>query len=338
MIIAHARSASIITVTPNPSIDRTAALPGPLVRGGVNRIASVTDEPGGKGVNVARALTLAGLDVVAILPAGDRDPILGGLSAQGVRFHAVPVAGSVRTNLTITEPDGTTTKVNEPGAGLAPADVEALTQAVVDQAQHAEWVVLSGSLPPGMSDRWYSEMVAALRDHGCKVAVDTSDAPLIALAQGLEAAAPDLIKPNAEELASIAGASGEELESAVARGDTEPVVRAARLLIDRGVGAVLATLGAAGALLVTAGGAWLATPPPTQPRSTVGAGDSSLAGYVRADVEGADPAGRLRMAVAYGSGAAALPASAMPTPEQLNLDDVVVTAIAGSRSQSEGES
>lgn len=322
----------LVTVTPNPSIDRTVSLRQPLVRGGVNRITSVTDEPGGKGVNVARALTLAGLDVVAILPAGGHDPILAGLSAQGVKFHAVPVAGAVRTNLTITEPDGTTTKVNEPGTGVDPADVDALTRAVVEHARNAEWVVLSGSLPPGMGDGWYSDMVEALRPLGCKVAVDTSGGPLTAVAQGLEAAAPDLIKPNAEELASLAGASGEDLESALARGDTEPVVRAARLLIDRGVGAVLATLGAAGALLVTADGAWVATPPPMTPRSTVGAGDSSLAGYVRADVEGAGPAGRLRMAVAYGSGAAALPGSAMPTPEQLNVDDVTVTAVGHSPS------
>lgn len=317
----------IITVTPNPSIDRTATLPGELVRGSVHRITSVSSEPGGKGVNVARALTLAGLDVVAILPAGDHDPILAGLRAQGVEFHAVPVAGAVRTNLTLTEPDGTTTKVNEPGAVLEPDEAEALAWAVMQRAKADHWVVLSGSLPPGLPDHWYSDMTAALKAHGCKVAVDTSDAPLAALAAGLERAAPDLIKPNAEELASLTGVSAQSLEEAVTRGDAAPVVRAARHLIDRGVSAVLATLGAAGALLVDADGAWLATPPAITPRSTVGAGDSSLAGYVRADVLGADAPGRLQMAVAYGSGAAALPGSAMPTPADLNLDDVIVTSV-----------
>jgi len=187
--------------------------------------------------------------------------------------------------------------------------------------------VLSGSVPPGMSEGWYSDMVAALQPLGCKVAVDTSDGPLAALAANLERAAPDLIKPNSEELAGLAGVTAESLENAVARGDAEPVVTAARHLIDRGVGAVLATLGSAGAVLVDADGAWLATPPPISPRSTVGAGDSSLAGYVRADIEGATAPQRLRMAVAYGSGAAALPGSALPSPAQLNLDGVVVTAV-----------
>ena len=317
----------IITVTPNPSIDRTVTLPGELVRGAVHRVTSVSSEPGGKGVNVARALTLAGLDTVAVLPAGEHDPILAGLQAQGVAFHAVPVAGGVRTNLTITENDGTTTKINEPGAALEAGEAADLAWAVMQRAKADHWVVLSGSLPPGLPDSWYSDMVAALKAHGCKVAVDTSDAPLTALADRLEQAAPDLIKPNSEELAGLAGVTPESLEDAVSRGDTGPVVVAARRLIGRGVGAVLATLGAAGAVLVNSEGAWLATPPPITPRSTVGAGDSSLAGYVRADVLGADAPGRLRMAVAYGSGAAALPGSALPSPAQINLDDVVVTSV-----------
>ncbi len=99
---------------------------------------------------------------------------------------------------------------------------------------------------------------------------------------------------------------------------------AARRLIDRGVGAVLATLGSAGAVLVDETGSWMATPPPIVPRSTVGAGDASLAGYIRAEVGGADPPQRLQMAVAYGSAAAALPGSALPAPPDIDLDAVRV--------------
>jgi 1-phosphofructokinase len=317
----------IVTVTPNPSIDRTVTLPSALVRGAVHRVGEVRVEPGGKGVNVARALTLAGLDVVAVLPAGESDPILAGLRAIGVAVHAVPIAAAVRTNLAITEPDGTTTKLNEPGAVIEADDFAALAAAVIERGRSARWVVLSGSLPPGLNDSWYADMVAALRPYGCKVAVDTSDRPLTALAAGLDRAAPDLIKPNSEELAGLAGVSARDLESAVSRGDAGPVVTAARPLIDRGVGSVLATLGAAGAVLVDADGAWLATPPTITPRSTVGAGDSSLAGYLRADAEGAAAPARLQMAVAYGSGAAALPGTALPSPGEINLDGVAITAV-----------
>ena len=318
----------IVTVTPNPSIDRTVTLPARLVRGAVHRVQSVSTEPGGKGVNVARALTLAGLDTLAILPAGGRDPILSALQSCGVPFYAVPVDGAVRTNLTITESDGTTTKINEPGAVIDEAALAALTAAILDRAESARWVVLSGSLPPGMPDSWYADVVARLQSFDCKVAVDTSDAPLAALAAGFGRAAPDLIKPNAEELASLAGVAAEHLEAALAQGDPDPVVAAARQLINRGAHTVLATLGPAGAVLVDETGSWLATPPPIKPRSTVGAGDSSLAGYVRADVAGAQPPQRLQMAVAYGSGAAALPGSALPSPAQIDLDDVAVKPIS----------
>jgi 1-phosphofructokinase len=318
----------IVTVTPNPSIDRTVTLPAELVRGAVHRILSVTTEPGGKGVNVARALTLAGLHAVAVLPAGPHDPIVAALQACAVPFYAVPIDGAVRTNLAITEPDGTTTKINEPGALIDAAALAALTRAILDRAATARWVVLSGSLPPGIPDGWYADVVAELSSYPCKVAVDTSDAPLAALAAGFDTAAPDLIKPNSEELASLAGVDAQTLEDALAHGDPDPVVEAAAQLIERGAKAVLATLGAAGALLVNDTGSWLATPPPIQPRSTVGAGDSSLAGYVRADVGGAEAPQRLQMAVAYGSAAAALPGSALPSPAQIDLDDVAVTPLS----------
>jgi 1-phosphofructokinase len=317
----------IITVTPNPSIDRTVTLGTPLTRGAVHRVTSATTEPGGKGVNVARALTLAGLDALAVLPAADTDPIVAALQSSGVKFRCVPVTGVVRTNLAITESDGTTTKLNEPGAALDDSARTALTRAVIEAAAHASWVVLSGSLPPGVPDDWYAEVVAILAPAACRIAVDTSERPLDALAVSFGRAAPDVIKPNAEELAGLVGASPDELERAAAAGDPEPVVVAARQLIDRGANAILVTLGAAGAVLVDQTGSWMATPPPIAPRSTVGAGDSALAGYLRAEVGGAEPPQRLQMAVAYGSAAAALPGSALPSPAQIDLEAVRVYAI-----------
>jgi 1-phosphofructokinase len=318
----------IITVTPNPSIDRTVTLTAPLTRGAVHRVSSVSAEPGGKGVNVARALTLAGVDSVALLPAPANDPLIAALQANAVPFRCVPSTEAVRTNLAITEHDGTTTKLNEPGATLDPTVVDALTRAVIANAEQASWVVLSGSLPPGMPGGWYAEVVAQLAPYPCRVAVDTSDGPLAALVESFGRAAPDLIKPNAEELAGVLGYSPQALEAAVAQGDPEPVVSAARELVDRGARAVLATLGAAGAVLVDETGSWMATPGPTVPCSTVGAGDASLAGYLRAEVGGNVPPQRLRMAVAYGSAAAALPGSALPTPAQIDLDAVRVTTIS----------
>lgn len=324
----------IVTVTANPSIDRTVSLPNALQRGEVQRVQAVVVEPGGKGVNVAHALTLAGVDALAVLPAAPQDPLLTALQACAVPFHAVPIAGTVRTNLAITEPGGITTKINEPGAAISPSVLDALTAAVVERAAAASWIVLSGSLPPGVPKHWYADLVAILQPLPCKVAVDTSDTPLTALAANLDFAAPNLLKPNIDELASLAGCSASDLAGDLAQGDTTAVCSLARSLVDRGVDAVLATLGPVGAILVDASGDWLATPPPVSPQSTVGAGDSALAGYLRADVAGAPPAQRLQMAVAYGTAAATLPGSALPTPLQIDLDAVTLTGFHSATSHS----
>ena len=117
------------------------------------------------------------------------------------------------------------------------------------------------------------------------------------------------MKPNGEELASLTGGDADAIEA-----DPVAAARAAEVLVARGVEAVLATLGGAGAVLVTADGAWHATPPPTTVVSTVGAGDSSLFGYLLGDLRGHEPAERLRLAVSYGSAAAGLPGTTIPTP------------------------
>jgi 1-phosphofructokinase len=313
-------SSRVVTLTANPSLDRTLELPGPLTEGGVVRLLAATTEPGGKGVNVARALAAAGADVVPVVPAATHDPLVAAMAERGLPLVTVPVDAPVRTNYTLTAPDGTTTKLNEPGAPLSAGTRAALAQALRLHATGARWVVLSGSLPSGTPAEWYAELVAFLRATGARIAVDTSEEPLRALLDAGPASAPDLLKPNAEELASLTG-----LEEAELLADPEVLLTAVRNLHDRGVAEVLLTLGADGALLSTADGVWAAQPPTITVRSTVGAGDSSLAGYLLADLAGAPPAERLRTAVAYGAASASLPGSAVPTPAQVDGPAVRVT-------------
>jgi 1-phosphofructokinase len=314
---------TVVTLTANPSLDRTLALPGPLERGSVARLGVSHTEPGGKGVNVARAVAAAGVDVVSVLPAGEDDPVVSALRALGLRLATVPVGSPVRTNYTLTEPDGTTTKLNEPGAPLDEAARGALLAAVREHAGRARWVALSGSLPPGTPVDWYATLVRSLRDTGARIAVDTSEAPLLALLAAGDDAVPDLLKPNTEELAQLAGSTEEELSE-----DPAALLAAVATLHARGVAEVLLTLGADGALLSTAdGGLWSAQPPRVTVRSTVGAGDSSLAGYLLAALAGADAPTRLQNAVAYGSAAAALPGSAVPRPDQ--ADPAAVPVVPG---------
>lgn len=309
----------IITLTPNPSHDRTVTLTGPLERGAVQRAESVLSQAGGKGVNISRASVAAGIPSIAVLPAHKDDPYVLELLAAGIDCRPVPNDGTLRVNITISEPDGTTTKLNSPGPTVTPLVLQGLTESLRRRAASADWIVLAGSLPPGAPVGWYADLVAALRDTGARIAVDTSDAPLRALVERLGEAPPHLMKPNGEELASFTGGDPDQLES-----DPLAAAKAARTLVDQGVEAVLATLGAHGAVLVTAEGAWHATPPPTEVVSTVGAGDSSLFGYLLGDIRSKPPAHRLALAVAYGSAAAGLPGTTIPHPSQIRTDLVSV--------------
>ncbi|WP_310527793.1 1-phosphofructokinase family hexose kinase [Nocardioides sp.] len=315
----------ILTLTPNPSIDRTITLAGALARGQVQRVLSVTSQAGGKGVNISRASVSAGEPTVAVLPAAKDDPFVMELLAAGIDCRPVTPAGDVRVNVTITEPDGTTTKLNSPGATVDAAHLEAMAGALLARAPSASWTVLAGSLPHGAPPEFYAAVVRRLRAIDARVAVDTSEAPLRALVDALPDSAPDLMKPNGEELASFTGGDAEELESNPAK-----AAEAARTLVDRGVGAVLVTLGGNGAVLVTAEGAWHAAPPPTTVVSTVGAGDSSLFGYLLGDIRGLPAPDRLALAVAYGSAAAGLPGTTIPEPVHLRTDLINVTVLGGS--------
>ncbi|MEJ1178031.1 MULTISPECIES: 1-phosphofructokinase family hexose kinase [unclassified Pseudarthrobacter] len=340
----------IVTFTANPSLDRTVALPGPLERGEVQRAVSVSQESGGKGVNVSRALVASGLQTIAVLPGGDGDPVLAGLHHDGVPFAALPIDEPLRTNVALTEPGGVTTKINEPGPVLSAKEQEALIMLLLERARGASWVVLAGSLPPGFPADFYATVARRLRssagtgdgpgaDGGVPlIAVDSSGGPLVAAVTGTSpdgvmqdgvSGKPDLLKPNAEELAELAAAAGfatastaDELEA-----DPQAAAAAAAAVVRSGVGAVLATLGSKGAVLVTADGAWLATHPPVAAVSTVGAGDSSLAGYLLAHGQGAAPADCLRQAVAHGAAAASLPGSTVPAVHQTTPDAVTITAL-----------
>ena len=310
----------IITLTANPSHDRTVALTEALQRGSVQRAASVISQAGGKGVNISRASVSAGVPTLAVLPAPKDDPFVLELLSAGIDCRPVTQEGELRVNVTISEPDGTTTKLNSPGPEMTHLTRLALTETLRLRAGEGDWVVLAGSLPPGAPVEWYADLVGALADTGARVAVDTSDAPLRALVDRLDVAAPHLMKPNGHELASFTGHDGDALEA-----DPVAAAAAARDLVARGGGAVLVTLGGRGAVLVDADGAWHASPPPTTVVSTVGAGDSSLFGYLLAATEGCAPAGRLALAVAYGSAAAGLPGTTIPEPHHVDPTLVTVT-------------
>jgi 1-phosphofructokinase len=299
----------IVTLTANPSVDRTIEVDR-LVRGAVLRATNARVDPGGKGVNVARALAANAAPVRAVLPCGGAEglQLVALLAQSGIEVIEVPIDGAVRANVSVAEPDGTLTKLNEPGPELGAAELAALVDATVAAAHGATWTVLSGSLPPGAPVDFYADLTRRLHAAGTLVAVDSSGPALVAALE----AGPDLVKPNHEELAEVVGTPIATLADAAA---------AARALRARGAGQVLASLGAAGALLADAAGVTHAEAFVARPRSTVGAGDSALAGFLFAGGAGTDA---LAAAVQWGASAASLPGSRLPGPADLVSVSVTV--------------
>ncbi|MFD9542869.1 1-phosphofructokinase [Streptomyces sp. NPDC060022] len=301
----------ILTVTPNPSLDRTYELPG-LSRGAVLRATSDRVDPGGKGVNVSRAVAAAGRRTAAVAPLGGPEGALLArlLGEHGIEAVGVPITGSTRVNITLVEPDGTLTKVNAAGPEITAVEAERLLDTVRTRSADADWIACCGSLPRGLPPEWYAELVARSHRAGTRIALDTSGAALVAALRER----PDVIKPNAEELAEAVGRPLSTVGDAL---------KAAQELCELGARSVLASLGADGQLLVETSGAYFGCAPVASVRSNVGAGDASLAGFLAAD--GTGPSA-LAAAVAHGAAAVQLPGSAMPAPADLDLSAVVTTA------------
>ncbi|MFM6851566.1 MAG: 1-phosphofructokinase [Terrabacter sp.] len=296
----------IVTLTPNPSIDRAVFIDA-LRHGEVHRATGSQLDPGGKGVNVSRALAAQGAETTAVLPIGGPEGHLleDLLDTAGVAHASVPVRGTVRMNISVLEPDGTTTKLNEPGPDLSTAEVEALLETTLERSAGADWVVGCGSLPPGAPADLYAVLVARVRGRGGRVAIDSSGAPFAAAV----AAKPHLIKPNHEELAELVGHDLPTLGH---------VRDAARELVAGGIEVVAVSLGGDGALLVTDTASAHARASITAPLSTVGAGDCMLAGLLHGLSTGLDPADALMTGVRWGAAAVTLPGSRVPTPDDLD--------------------
>lgn len=316
----------IITVTPNPSVDRTFEATT-IILGEVNRAHSTHVHAGGKGINVTRALTAAGYDSVAVFPAGgpDGDRLVSDLRGLAVPVRPVEVAADTRSNITLVDADGITTKINAPGAPLTAGAVDSLLAELADQitqsthAGNVPLVVGAGSLPEGAGTDFYVRVCALAAELGARTVLDTSGAPLRAAVQ---AGGLALVKPNDDELAELVG---RELLTVA------DVVDAAREVMACGVDAVLVSLGAHGALLVGPGEPVWAGGAPLVPLSTVGAGDITLAGFLSGLVPSSTAltptvlTDALVRAVAWGRAAVLLPGSAVPTPADIHLADVTLS-------------
>jgi tagatose 6-phosphate kinase len=274
----------ILTVTLNTALHLTYRVPK-LTPHTSHRVTDIAERLGGKGLGAARVLAALGHEVTVTGFAGGttgsvlrRMLVRTGPGITDALFETR--CGSRRTVSVVDESTGDTTRLDEPGPLIDPTEWSGFLDAYEELLRTADAVALCGSLPPGVPVGAYGHLVRQARAARVPVLLDTSGEPL---RRGI-AARPDLVKPNAEELARLTGSR-------------EPL-RAARDARRRGAHAVVASLGPDGLLAVTPDGTWHAAPPARLPGDPADAGDSAVAGLLSGLVGGLPWPERLARAAA----------------------------------------
>jgi 6-phosphofructokinase 2 len=288
----------IYTVTLNPALDRTLYVES-LVPGQSTRIRREARYAGGKGIDVSRALREMGSDSIALGLIGgfDGKELEGRLLLAGVACRFTRIANETRTNIIIQdEPSGAETALLARGPEVQPSELMDFLD-VLEKLPDMSFLIISGSLPPGLTPEVYSRMVTVGNERRARVVLDTTGD---ALRQGIHAR-PAVIKPNRFELAELAG---KELA------DVRAVSEYSASLLDR-VETVLVSMGADGIVMVTRDRVFHARPPKVTVRSTVGAGDCAVAGFVHGLAAGDSNTDALRRAVATGTAATLNPGTGL---------------------------
>lgn len=295
----------ILTVSLNPAVDRTSVL-SEFIPGTVMRTQSTVTRAGGKGINVSRAARAAGGETLALYLAGG---YMGAhlsalLTEEGVPARAVPCVTETRISLQIAEQSGRFSNINDQGGPVTDSEINALFDLTRELLGPDDTLVLGGALPHGAPEMIYARFVQEFSPLCRTVAVD-ADGPALRAAVK---AKPSLLKPNAEELARYA---------ALSHPSEEQLFISAHTLAEQTGGAVLLSLGAKGAALVTADRLIRALPTGAHAISTVGAGDSLLAGFLVRQELGDTPEDCLRFGSAVATAKVECPGPTMPEMEQI---------------------
>lgn len=296
----------ILTITLNPSVDR-ALFVDRLNLGDTNRVRRTETDAGGKGVNLTRVAVELGVMSVAT-------GFIGGASGAYIRrvldrIHVhhdfIDIAGETRINVSIEDGSGPPTTLNEPGPEIPPDRWETLLDHVRRCATMASWVVLGGSLPPGVPVDGFRTLGRIAKAAGAHLALDADGE---AMRLGLEAE-PHLVKPNHHEAARLLGYPVDTLNTAV---------RASRELFQRGVPYALISRGADGAVITTREGTLRGVSPEVEVRSTIGSGDSMIAGFLAGLHRGWSHSECLRLGLAAGAATATTDGSAIGNREKID--------------------
>lgn len=282
----------IVTLTLNPAIDQSVTIPG-FAAGEVNRVESEQADPGGKGVNVSCFLADLGFSSSTTGFVGiENSSIFERLFIRkSIADCFVRLSGKTRVNIKIIdERNHRITDINFPGQAARERDMELLRTKIESLIPYHDWFVLSGSLPEGVAVGFYAELITELKQAGKQVLLDSSGA---ALKLGV-AAQPFALKPNIVELEEMLGKK---------LGNESAVADAARELVAGGIDNVVVSMGKQGAIFADAEQCLVAHPSNVDVKSTVGAGDAMVAGFIAGKLKQLplDECARLATATAMGA-------------------------------------
>jgi len=294
----------IVTITINPTIDRII---------NVDRLAfedrayihSSRESPGGRGINASGVIHSFGSETQAIATSGGAagKRFVKHLEGCGYPVSVVPIKNEIRTNFTITDRQGLTVNLNEVGPALSKAEVVRFERVVRDTLERAQWLMLCGSIPPGVPASFYANLVSLARKKKVKTLLHASGE---ALREGI-AARPTVVTPNQHEAGRLLGR---------ALLTHTQFLEAAEEIRTLGAEAVVLSLGSRGAVAAFPDGLVEAVPPSIHVVSPIGAGDALTAGYTWAMVHGPSTADALRWGVAAGTASARLPGMAFASLAQ----------------------
>jgi 6-phosphofructokinase 2 len=298
----------IYTVTLNPALDRTLWVEK-ISPDDSNRIEREEKYAGGKGIDVSKVLTHLGVKNRALGFIGGfaGEELEGLLVNQGISCDFVPISGETRTDIIVYDMSTKAqTEFNAQGPVIQPYELMKIVQKI-KKNEHADIIVVSGSLPAGVHPEIYRKIVEISRTKGAKVFLDTDGDALKVGIHGF----PNIIKPNIHELNRLVG---EDLKG------TDEIIVAARRILGLGVEIVLVSMGAHGMLCVSGKEQYHAVPPRVKVLNTIGAGDSAVAGFVYGMISGKDLRDSLIFAVAAGTATTLRPGTALCEKEDfLNL-------------------
>ena len=281
----------IITITLNPAFDIHCFTEHfyPFHE----NLATVTSrDAGGKGVNISRALTVNEIENTALVVLGDEnaDDFRRALSKYGMNVEEIVVKGRIRENITLHTKDAPETRISFSGFAADDTLIQKVKNVLEDKVDQNTLVTLTGSLPQGMTLDAVKKMLIEMRNKGVKTVIDSKSFEI----QDIIDCHPWLIKPNEEEIVEYINAKVNTLDEAV---DAADKIR------NMGIENVMITLGARGAVLSCEEGCFIADAPLVDAISTIGAGDSSIGGFISAMKKGYSYSDVLKMAVCYGSAA-----------------------------------